>query len=157
MRTRPTTWRLGISLLGSAAMLSQFGPARAQDGGNITVLDKILVDAESDEILLQDGYVAKKDRIGTKTDTPIVRIPQAVSVVTQKQIEDQKPRTLNESLGYTASANPTASASTPVMTPSSCVASKPSITACFAMGCASTMGHRHGSRRSLTASKASPS
>ena len=55
---------------------------------------------------MQDGYVAKKDRIGTKLDTPIAKIPQAVSVVTQKQIEDQKPRTLNESLGYTASANP---------------------------------------------------
>ncbi|TJW15523.1 MAG: TonB-dependent siderophore receptor [Mesorhizobium sp.] len=106
MRTRPTTWRLGITLLGSAAMLGQSGPARAQDAGNVTVLEKISVNAESDEILVQDGYVAKKDRIGTKIDTPIVRIPQAISVVTQKQIEDQKPRTLNESLGYTASANP---------------------------------------------------
>ncbi|TIV07708.1 MAG: TonB-dependent siderophore receptor, partial [Mesorhizobium sp.] len=42
----------------------------------------------------------------TKTDTPIAKIPQAISVVTQKQIEDQKPRTLNDALGYTASANP---------------------------------------------------
>ncbi|TWI41134.1 TonB-dependent siderophore receptor [Mesorhizobium tianshanense] len=106
MRTRPTAWRLGITLLGGAAMLGQSGLAHAQDGGDITVLDKILVDAESDEILVQDGYVAKKDRIGTKVDTPIAKIPQAVSVVTQKQIEDQKPRTLNESLNYTASANP---------------------------------------------------
>ncbi|OWK19136.1 hypothetical protein AJ88_48940 [Mesorhizobium amorphae CCBAU 01583] len=90
----------GTALLGHAL------PAGAQENGDATVLGKIEVSAESDEILVQDGYVAKKDRIGTKLDTPIAKIPQAVSVVTQKQIEDQKPRTLNESLGYTASANP---------------------------------------------------
>ena len=33
-------------------------------------------------------------------------LAQAISVVTQDQIEDQKPRTLNETLSYTASANP---------------------------------------------------
>src|SRR5438105_1875066 len=106
MRTRLKTWRLWISLLGSAAMLGQSGAAHAQDSETSTMLGNIEVTAQSNEILKQDGYVAKKDRIGTKTDTPLARIPQAVSVVTQKQIEDQKPRTLNETLGYTASANP---------------------------------------------------
>src|SRR5690606_6983061 len=77
----------------------------AQDQG-VTVLEAITVEAESDDILVQDGYVAKQDRIGTKVDTPIAQIPQAISVVTQDQIEDQKPRTLNEALTYTASANP---------------------------------------------------
>ncbi|RAI33212.1 hypothetical protein CH341_31890, partial [Rhodoplanes roseus] len=57
-------------------------------------------------MLKQDGYVAKQDRAGTKVDTPIADIPQAITVVTQDQIEDQEPRTLNETLGYTASANP---------------------------------------------------
>ncbi|MCT7374685.1 TonB-dependent siderophore receptor [Chelativorans salis] len=71
-----------------------------------TQLERLEVEAESDDILVQDGYVAKQDRIGTKVDTPIAEIPQAISVVTQDQIEDQKPRTLNETLGYTASANP---------------------------------------------------
>ncbi|WP_320230034.1 TonB-dependent siderophore receptor [Mesorhizobium captivum] len=95
-----------ISLLAGTAILGQAWPAIAQENGDATVLGKIEVTAESNEILVQDGYVAKKDRIGTKVDTPIVKIPQAVSVVTQKQIEDQKPRTLNDALGYTASANP---------------------------------------------------
>jgi iron complex outermembrane receptor protein len=71
-----------------------------------TQLQRLEVEAESDDILVQDGYVAKQDRIGTKVDTPIAEIPQAISVVTQEQIEDQKPRTLNETLSYTASANP---------------------------------------------------
>ena len=106
MRTRTAIWCWRLSLLASTALLCHALPAGAQESEDATVLGKIEVSAESDEILVQDGYVAKKDRIGTKLDTPITKIPQAVSVVTQKQIEDQKPRTLNELLGYTASANP---------------------------------------------------
>ncbi|WP_367717000.1 TonB-dependent receptor plug domain-containing protein [Nitratireductor sp. GISD-1A_MAKvit] len=71
-----------------------------------TVLQRLTVEAESDDILLQDGYIVQESRTGTKTDTPILQIPQAISVVTQDQLEKQKPRTLNESLGYIASANP---------------------------------------------------
>jgi iron complex outermembrane receptor protein len=80
------------------------GQLLAQDGAP-TVLEQIEVESESDDILVQDGYVAKSDRIGTKTDTPLVEIPQSISAVTQDQIEDQKPRSLNEALTYTAGAN----------------------------------------------------
>ncbi|MCQ0988935.1 TonB-dependent siderophore receptor [Jiella marina] len=69
-------------------------------------LDTVEIESESNEILKQDGYVAVQDRIGTKVDTPIVEIPQAITVITQDQIEDQEPRNLNEALTYTASANP---------------------------------------------------
>jgi iron complex outermembrane recepter protein len=93
-------------LLASVAAVSPLGSVSAQDAENTTMLDTIVVESESDDILVQDGYVAKQDRIGTKVDTPIAQIPQAISVVTQDQMEDQKPRTLNEALGYTASANP---------------------------------------------------
>ncbi|WP_157018617.1 TonB-dependent siderophore receptor [Mesorhizobium xinjiangense] len=103
MRKRSTMSRLEIVLLGSAAIIASIGAAYAQD---TTVLERLTVEAESDDILVQDGYVAMEDRIGTKVDTPIVEIPQAISVITQDQIEDQKPRTLNEALTYTASANP---------------------------------------------------
>jgi iron complex outermembrane receptor protein len=106
MGTQTITGRWGLILLGSAAVLAATHEAFAQDELGVTVLEQISVEAESDDILVQDGYVAKKDRIGTKVDTPIVQIPQAISVVTQDQIEDQKPRTLNEAIGYTASANP---------------------------------------------------
>ncbi|WP_244421471.1 TonB-dependent receptor plug domain-containing protein [Allomesorhizobium alhagi] len=106
MGTQTITGRWGLILLGSAAVLAATHEAFAQDERGVTVLEQISVEAESDDILVQDGYVAKTDRIGTKVDTPIVEIPQAISVVTQDQIEDQKPRTLNEALTYTASANP---------------------------------------------------
>jgi iron complex outermembrane receptor protein len=100
------TYRLRMLLLGGAAVLVSNQAAYAQDEQNAIVLDAVTVEAQSNEILKQEGYVAKQDRIGTKVDTPIAQIPQAISVVTQKQIEDQEPRTLNEALTYTASANP---------------------------------------------------
>ncbi|NGN40654.1 TonB-dependent siderophore receptor [Mesorhizobium sp. CGMCC 1.15528] len=93
-------------LLGGAAIFVSNQGAYAQEDQNAIVLDAVTVEAQSNEILKQEGYVAKQDRIGTKTDTPIAKIPQAISTVTQKQIEDQEPRTLNEALSYTASANP---------------------------------------------------
>lgn len=103
MKTRTTALRPGLFLLSSAALLHVSSPVHAEEP---VLLDPITIEAESDDTLVQDGYVAKQDRDGTKVDTPIVRIPQAVSVITQDQMEDQKPRTLNEALGYTASANP---------------------------------------------------
>ena len=106
MRFRSMFWRRRLMLLAGGSLCLSTGVI-AQDSAGGTELETIVLEAESDDILVQDGYVAKSDRIGTKTDTPLVRIPQAVSVVTQDQIEDQKPRTLNEALTYTAGANPT--------------------------------------------------
>lgn len=106
MTQRSATHGLMTWLLASVAAVTPLGNALAQDTENTTMLDTIVVESESDDILVQDGYVAKQDRIGTKVDTPIAQIPQAISVVTQDQMEDQKPRSLNEALGYTASANP---------------------------------------------------
>lgn len=91
------------ALLATVILPLGAGSALSQEA---TVLETLTIEAESDATLVQDGYVGKQDRLGTKIDTPIAEIPQAISVITQDQIEDQKPRTLNEALGYTASANP---------------------------------------------------
>lgn len=79
-------------------------PAAAQE--QVIVLDPIVLEAESDTTLVQDGYVPGSSRSATKLDTRVGRIPQAMTIVTQDQIEDQAPRTLNEALGYTAATNP---------------------------------------------------
>lgn len=50
------------------------------------------------------GFVAKQSAAGTKTDTPIIETPQSISVVTQQQLDDQKPRGLSEALNYTSGA-----------------------------------------------------
>lgn len=47
------------------------------------------------------GFVATRSVTGTKTDTPIVEIPQAISVVTQDQITEQGAQTVSETLRYT--------------------------------------------------------
>lgn len=95
---------LTLAILSATALSGQVHSLMAQDSA--TTLETLQVQSESNDILVQDGYVAKQDRIGTKVDTPILDIPQAISVVAQDQIEDQKPRTLNETLSYTAAANP---------------------------------------------------
>lgn len=48
-----------------------------------------------------DGYVANGSTTGTKTSTPLIEIPQAISVVGSDQIRDQKPNKLDEVLRYT--------------------------------------------------------
>ncbi len=56
-----------LLLLAGIACIAQPGIALAQDEG--TVLETIEVESESDDILVQEGYVAKTDRTGTKVDT----------------------------------------------------------------------------------------
>jgi iron complex outermembrane recepter protein len=46
------------------------------------------------------GYVATRSVSSTKTDTPIIRTPQAISVVGRQQLDDQKPTTLAEATRY---------------------------------------------------------
>lgn len=74
-------------------------PASAQQGPGYD-LGTLQLEAESDETLQQDGYVAEGGRQATKVDTEIRRIPQNISVVTEDQIEDQQPRTLLDTIGY---------------------------------------------------------
>jgi iron complex outermembrane recepter protein len=51
------------------------------------------------------GYVAKRSATGTKTDTPIVEIPQSISVVTSEQIQAIGAQTLKDALAYTPGVN----------------------------------------------------
>ncbi|CAN7282158.1 TonB-dependent siderophore receptor [Trinickia sp. LjRoot230] len=46
------------------------------------------------------GLVAKRSTSGTKTDTPIVEIPQTINVVTAQQIEQTGATSINEALRY---------------------------------------------------------
>jgi iron complex outermembrane receptor protein len=47
-----------------------------------------------------NGYVATRSMAGTKTNTPIIETPQAISVVGAEQIRDQKPGMFDEVLRY---------------------------------------------------------
>ena len=48
-----------------------------------------------------DGYVAKRSATGTKTDTPLIEVPQSISVVGGTQIERQQSQSVGEALRYT--------------------------------------------------------
>lgn len=48
-----------------------------------------------------DGVVARRSATGTKTDTPLVNVPQTVNVVTADQIKAQGADSVTEALTYT--------------------------------------------------------
>lgn len=48
-----------------------------------------------------DGYVATRSATATKTDTPIMEIPQTINVVTADQVKTQGARNLTQALRYT--------------------------------------------------------
>lgn len=48
-----------------------------------------------------DGYVASRSATGTKTDTPLLEIPQTINVVTADQVQTQGARNLTQALRYT--------------------------------------------------------
>ncbi|QDY69624.1 TonB-dependent siderophore receptor [Qingshengfaniella alkalisoli] len=78
------------------------GTAVHAQNTDVIVLNPIVIESESDATLLQDGYVAESGRQATKVDSQIATIPQSIGVVTQDQVEDQEPRTLLETLGYSS-------------------------------------------------------
>ena len=50
------------------------------------------------------GFVAQRALSATKTDTPLIETPQAISVVTRDQMEAQGVQTLRQVTAYTAGA-----------------------------------------------------
>ncbi len=47
-----------------------------------------------------DGYLATKSSTATKTNTPLIDIPQSITVVTKEQAKDQGSRDLSKALTY---------------------------------------------------------
>lgn len=91
-----------VSLLALSA-----GAASAQQADGETQLEEITVQGRSSEsagapgVATNDGYVAKTTRTATKTDLPVNETPATINTVTQRQLEDRRPQTLEEALFYT--------------------------------------------------------
>lgn len=47
-----------------------------------------------------DGYVADRSTTGSKTDTPLIEIPQSVSVITRDRLDDQSADSISDALRY---------------------------------------------------------
>ncbi|AYG63543.1 TonB-dependent siderophore receptor [Rhizobium jaguaris] len=99
-RRRVTRHLVASSAL-AAVSLALAPAAWAQDSA--TELPKIVVVGKSDRAIGPDAtIVAKETTTGTKTDTPIIDIPAAVSVVTEKELEERHVDNLQQAVAYTA-------------------------------------------------------
>ncbi len=69
-----------------------------------TAENTLTVTAESRESITAPlkGTVAKESAAGTKTDTPLRKTPQSISVVTRDQMDQQEPASVAEALAYTS-------------------------------------------------------
>lgn len=72
--------------------------AIAIGGYGSTVLETITVQGEGQG--RTEGYIATSDVASTKTDTPLIEVPQAVNVATRDQIEAQGAQTVSEATRY---------------------------------------------------------
>jgi iron complex outermembrane receptor protein len=75
-------------------------PSFAQEPA--TQLAPIVLQTEGSIDNTTDTVVAKAARSATKTVTPIAETPQSITTITRKQIDEQNPQTVGESLRYTA-------------------------------------------------------
>ena len=96
----PLAHALTLSLIGLGAA------AHAQDAPEAAAtLETVTVTADpggQSPTAPVTGYVAKRALSATKTDTPLIETPQAISVVTRDEMDAQGVTTLRETTRYTA-------------------------------------------------------
>jgi catecholate siderophore receptor len=91
-----TTLLISAAQSGAHAQSSRPVMAPTRDVDAVTLDELSVVGAGGVTI----GYLQKRTRTATKTDTPLIDTPQSVSVVTQQQIRDQGFQSLNEAIRY---------------------------------------------------------
>ncbi len=99
----PPVCRLAVLI---AAALGGFtAPAFAADEAKPE--DTITVSADAANVPQESAWgpaltiAAKQSAVGTKTDTPIEKVPQSISVVTREEMDMRQPQTVKEALSYT--------------------------------------------------------
>lgn len=75
-------------ILGGLPAAAMAEEADAQDGTTILVIGKA------------DGYVATQTVTATKTDTPLIDVPQSIQVVTRQKLDDQANYSMADVLRY---------------------------------------------------------
>lgn len=91
------------ALLGAHQALAQ--QAATQTSNGTTVLEPITVTGKGGRVNSRDDdktVVAKRSSGATKTDTPLVETPRAVSVVTRKELEQRGAQDIIEAVRYSA-------------------------------------------------------
>ncbi|MBB4003558.1 TonB-dependent siderophore receptor [Aurantimonas endophytica] len=97
-----------LQRLAATTALGLFWTSAAADAQETTIqLETVTIEGAgtasgtSEDGFAADGYVPQATVSATKTDTPLVRVPQSVSVITEQQLEDRNPQSLLETLSYT--------------------------------------------------------
>eukprot|EP01034_Spumella_vulgaris_P044760 gene44760-55696_t len=82
----------------AAAPVAPSAAAQEATLGEVTVLAQAGQESAWGPVI---GYAARRSAAGTKTDTPLLETPQAVSVVTADQMAVLKVQSLGDALAYT--------------------------------------------------------
>jgi catecholate siderophore receptor len=89
--------RLSASIIAVLSASAFWQPAFAEDAFDVDAYD------DSRTIIvtgLSEGYLATNSVTATKTDTPLIDIPQTINVVTREQLDDQAHHSLADILRY---------------------------------------------------------
>ena len=70
--------------------------------GSATILQTITVQGAERAYGHVDGIVASRSATGTKTDTPLIEVPQSISVITADEVKARGAETIKEAVNYTA-------------------------------------------------------
>ena len=106
--------RSSIASVTVASLLGLAAPAIAAETGSEELAGTAAVSAadaaDSQEPIIVEGqrpsYGVSHTSTGTKTDTPVKDIPQAMTVITEAQVEDQALRSVGELLYFVPGATP---------------------------------------------------
>jgi iron complex outermembrane receptor protein len=89
---------LGVRFTGSttATLIARSAATPQEAPGDAVALDVIDVGAER----ASHGYVASRSVVGVKVDTPLVEIPQTISVVTRKELDQRAVQDFAAAVAY---------------------------------------------------------
>jgi iron complex outermembrane recepter protein len=110
-------WRVlpiaaGVMFASTAWAQSSASGENAATAGNVVVAPQLPAVVVAGQLETQtgtgpvSGYVALQSTAGTKTDTPLIKTPQNVSVVTRDQMDIQDVQSVAQALRYTSGINP---------------------------------------------------
>lgn len=104
--TRTHFYRNFITFAAASLILSSEVKASELSSNQITILPQVTVTAESAKNEGNvDGYKTGSTRSSTRTETPLLDVPQSISVVTQDQIRDQNISNMGEAVRYVPGVN----------------------------------------------------
>ncbi len=91
---------LSVSATVGVATAGTAGDALARQPD--TTLAPVRVEEQAPDGSTREVYFEPHSTTATKTDTPVLETPQAVTTITREQLDDQNPQSVKDALNYTA-------------------------------------------------------